>query len=346
MTDRLEQGSQAEMPSVSIVIPCRNEEAFIGSCLESVTQMEYPKDRLEILVVDGMSQDRTPEILRTYANGHPHIILLQNPKKIVPAAMNIGIRRAGGEFIIRLDAHSSYPRHYVTTCIRHLRRTGADIVGGWVRTTPGAETLMAESIALATSHPFGVGNSSFRTSSKGGFVDTVPFGAYRRDLVDKVGLYDERLPRNQDNELCSRVLQHGGKIYLASDLEIRYFNQATLSGLLSQASRTGMWNVMTLRINPRAFRWRHFIPFCFVTGLAASFLLPLTAPWLRYSFLGVLGPYAVVTCFCSMLISTKAGLKHLLVLPWLFFLYHACYGLGTCWGLILSLAGQWKLSEE
>ena len=331
-------------PAVTIVIPCRNEERFIEACLDSIIRQDFPKDRLEVLILDGGSEDRTLDILGRYSTEHPYIKILSNPKKIVPTAMNTGIRSARGEFIIRMDAHSTYPEGYLNSCIRHLNETDADIVGGSVETLPGDKTLLADCIARMTSHPFGVGNSQFRTSLKAGYVDTVPFGAFRRNLFDKYGFYDERLPRNQDNELCSRVIQCGGKVYMAPDLRIRYFNQATLPGILSQSFRTGMWNVMTYRINSGAFRWRHFIPFIFIVGIVLSTALSLTLPQWRLAPLTLLVPYALLSLVVSLQISASAGWRQVIVLPWLFFLFHASYGLGTLWGILISFLGFWTLN--
>lgn len=324
---------------VSIITPCLNEERFIGKCLDSIIAQDYPKDKLEVLVVDGISEDGTKAIVESYAQRYPFIRLLENPKKITPCALNIGIKNAKGEVIIRMDAHSEYPAQYISTCIEYLDRTGADVVGGPVVTMPGTDTLISESIALVTSHPFGVGNSKFRTSTKEGYVDTVPFGAYRRDVFNKVGLFDERLARNQDNELSSRIITSGGKIYLIPGLTATYYNQVTLRGLLKQALRTGMWNVYTLKVNPEAFRWRHFIPFIFVTAfLGFGFLIPLHY-LARFGFFLLIGLYGGIAGVSSIQICIKEGIKYLLVLPLVFFLYHVCYGLGTWGGLVKLLIG-------
>lgn len=329
-----------ELVEVSIIVPCRNEGKFIAMCLDSIITNNYPKDKLEFLVVDGMSEDGTRAIVEGYTQRYPFIRLLENPKKITPCALNIGIRNAKGEVIIRMDAHSDYPSHFISTCVEYLNRTGADVVGGPVVTRPGADTLIAKSIALVTSHPFGVGNSKFRTSTKEGYVDTVPFGVYRRDIFNKVGLFDERLARNQDNELSSRITKSGGTIYLTPELTVNYYNQQTLKGLLKQALRTGMWNVYTLKVNPTAFRWRHFIPFIFVTAfLGFGFLIPLHY-FARLGFFILIGLYGGIAGVSSLQIGIRDGMKYSLILPIIFFLYHVCYGLGT-WGGVLKLFFGW-----
>jgi len=326
---------------VSVIIPCRNEEKFIRICLDSIIANDYPKDRLEVLVVDGMSEDGTREIVEKYARRHTFIKLVKNPKKITPAAMNAGSENAKGAFIAIMSAHSEYPPNYLVTAIEYLRKTRADVVGGPVTTKPAADTLIARSIALATSHPFGVGNSSFRTSSGEGYVDTVPFGIYRRDVFSKVGLFDERLVRNQDNELSARIIKSGGKIYLTPQLTAYYYNQATVSGLLKQALKTGMWNVVTLKVNLDAFRWRHFIPFVFVTAFLGLGFLTWLHSGMHLAFLVLVGLYGGVAIVSSLQIGFKNGMKYAPLLPMVFFLYHTCYGLGTWAGLLRVAIAGW-----
>ncbi|MBI3596512.1 MAG: glycosyltransferase family 2 protein [Nitrospirae bacterium] len=329
------------LPFITIIIPCRNEEKFISTCLKSIIASDYPKDRIEVLVVDGMSEDGTRAIIDDYVKRYAFIRLIDNPRKITPTALNTGITNAKGEIIIRMDAHAKYPPHYVSTCMKYLDRMDVDVVGGPVNTEPGADTLMGRSIALATSHPFGVGNSKFRASHEEGCVDTVPFGAYRREVFDKVGLFDERLVRNQDNELSSRIINKGGRIYLTPELLVTYYNQATLKGLLKQALITGMWNVVTIRINPASFRWRHFVPFIFVTALLAlGFLAPLQ-PGLEFAFLSLVSLYGGAAGVSSLQIALREGAKYIWVLPVIFFLYHVCYGIGTWVGLLRMAFSGW-----
>jgi cellulose synthase/poly-beta-1,6-N-acetylglucosamine synthase-like glycosyltransferase len=329
-------------PFVSIIIPCRNEEKFIGKCLDSIIAQDYLKDKLEVLVVDGMSDDGTRAIVEGYTDRYSFVKLVNNPKKITPSALNLGIRCAKGEVIVRMDAHAEYPQTYISTCIDYLDRTGADVVGGPVITLPGADTLIANSIALATSHPFGVGNSKFRTSKQNGYVDTVPFGAYRRDVFKEVGLFDECLVRNQDNELSSRIIDSGGKIYLTPELTAYYYNQSTISGLLKQALRTGMWNIVTIKIKPAAFRWRHFIPFLFVTALLVLGLFSMFYSPMQFTFIALVGLYGGAAVVGAIQIGLKRGMKYMWILPVVFLFYHVFYGLGTWLGVIKLGATLWK----
>src|SRR6516225_5643108 len=202
------------MTFVSVVMPVRNEEAYIEASLRSLVHQSFPPGCYEIIVVDGRSSDRTREIVEEICQTAPQVRLLDNPAGIVPAAMNIGIRAARGEVIIRADGHNVYPCDYAKNCVACLDQTGADNVGGpWI-TAAADDSFSARLVAAILSNPFGVGDSKFRTGKAEGFVDTVPFGAFRREVFERVGLYNEKLVRNQDNELNSRIREAGGKIYL------------------------------------------------------------------------------------------------------------------------------------
>ena len=189
---------------------------------------------MEWILVDGMSEDRTVHILHAYDEKHPGLLrVLENPDRTVPYAMNTGIRAAKGRFIIRLDAHSRYAPDYIEKCVLHLERSGADNVGGVAETV--SRTKTGRTIAKVLSSRFGVGDSEFRTTGRGGYVDTVPFGAFPRELFDRIGYYDERLTRNQDNELNFRIRKNGGKILLSPDIRFQYFGRDTVHSLLKMA---------------------------------------------------------------------------------------------------------------
>jgi len=294
--------------SVTVIVPCRNEKRHIRACLDSILVNDYPRDGLEILVMDGMSDDGTRAIIKGYAMAHPFIRLVDNLRKITPCALNIGVEQSKGDVIIIMGAHAEYSSNFISKALDVLDKTGADVVGGPIRTMPGADTVFAKAIALATSHPLGVGNSKFRTSAKEGYVDTVPFGAYERNVFDKVGFFDERLPRNQDNEFHSRIIKAGGRIYLTPELTARYYNQSMISGLAKQAFKTGLWNVLTLKVNLAAFQLRHFVPFVFVTVIMASLIGSLFLPGFAVIFLLIVGIYGVVAISSSLQLSFKNGL--------------------------------------
>ena len=193
------------VPLVTIVIPCRNEEDWIGPCLDSILQNDYPKDRLDVLVIDGMSNDGTRSALQPFLEQHSSIRLLDNPQKTTPAALNVGIAAAQGEVIMRMDAHYEYPTNYISRLVHWLQESGADNVGGVLRMEPATDAPMARAIAVAVTHPFGIGNAYYRLGvSKPRSVDTVPFGCYRREVFERIGNFDEDLLRNQDLEFNLR----------------------------------------------------------------------------------------------------------------------------------------------
>ncbi|MBR6726261.1 MAG: glycosyltransferase family 2 protein, partial [Clostridia bacterium] len=189
---------------VSVVMPVYNEEKYIKKCIESLICQDYPLDRMEWIFVDGMSTDRTVELIKEYAEKYPNLIFVYpNPNKIVPYAMNIGIEKSKGRYIVRLDAHADYAKDYISKCVYYLEHTDAENVGGVAETKSAG--FMGNAIAKMLSSKFGVGNSQFRTNGASGYVDTVPFGAFRREVFSKYGGYDERLVRNQDNEMNYRI---------------------------------------------------------------------------------------------------------------------------------------------
>ncbi|MGZ8892846.1 MAG: glycosyltransferase family 2 protein [Halobacteriota archaeon] len=230
--------SLIENALVTIIIPCRNEVRHIASCLESLIGNSFTKDRMQILVVDGMSDDGTRDQIGVFLAKYPFVQLLDNIRQITPAALNVGIRKARGDIIIRVDAHARYPSNYVEKLLEWMDKTSADNVGGVVVTRPGRDGLIAEAIAIAMSHPFGVGNSYFRIGTKEPrWVDTVPFGCYKRAVFDKIGMFDEELVRNQDDEFNSRLIKAGGKILLIPDVKIEYMGRESLRHV---------WNVLAV----------------------------------------------------------------------------------------------------
>ncbi|MBI5713659.1 MAG: glycosyltransferase family 2 protein [Chloroflexi bacterium] len=329
------------MPTVSVIIPCRDEARFIRRCLDSIIANNYSKDMLEILVVDAMSEDGTRAIVEAYARRYPFIRLVDNPKRITPAALNLGIAQAKGTIIVRMDAHSEYFSDYLAKSVMHLEQSRADNVGGIRITKPSDSTFSAKAVALVTSYPFGTSRSRYRFSSRGCFVDTVPNGAFRREIFDRIGYFNEELVRNQDNEFNARIISNGGSIFLSPEIKSYYYNQATIHGLLKQALITGMWNVSTVRINAAAFRWRHFTPFVFVTALLVLGPVALLHSGAQFAFFILVSLYVSATAVSSLQIGLREGIEFAILLPVLFFLYHLCYGLGTWVGFLQMAVGLW-----
>lgn len=320
---------------VSIIIPCRNEEAFIGKVLENIREQDYDLNKLELLVVDGRSDDTTAAIVRKYASKHSFVRLLDNPFGVVPQAMNIGIREARGEVIVRMDAHSIYPVNYVSRLVSELKRLDADNVGGVWDTRPGNDTLMARAIAKATSSPFGIGNAQYRLEqNEVKQVDTVPYGCYRASVFEQIGLYDEELVRNQDDELNARLINNGGKIFLIPDVRIKYFARAELDKMMKMFYQYGLFKPLVNKKLGKPATVRQFFPPALVLA-NMGILIALFTPRAYYAFFAVWAPYLLL----AGLFSKSAAFKDrdvplAMLLPVVFIAIHLSYGWGYLVGVV------------
>jgi glycosyltransferase involved in cell wall biosynthesis len=322
------------MTSASFIVPVRNEEDYIRACLRSLVEQEYPASEIEVIVVDGRSSDRTREIIEEIARKNPQVRCLDNPAGIVPTAMNIGIRAARGEVVIRADGHNVYPWDYAANCVKSLAQTGAANVGGpWV-TVAADESFSARLVATILSSPFGVGNSQFRTSREEGFVDTVPFGAFRREIFERIGLYNEKLVRNQDNELNARIRKAGGRIYLTPILTTYYHPGKKFLGLLKYAFKTSRWHIFTLRENRQSMGLRHFAPAMFLVLLLLLLTSFLASPTARSLLIGMMSVYLVVGFYFARRSKTDGNWNIPLVQPFASFCFHMAYAAGTLFGVI------------
>lgn len=263
---------------VSVIMPTYNEEKYISCCLDSLIQQDYQKEHIEILVLDGMSTDETRSIVSTYSLTNPHVKLIDNPKKIFPVAMNLGIEKSKGEYIIMLGAHSEYPSNYVSLLMKYAKEYNTDVVGGVSVIEVKNKTNKTLAIKAVLSHRFGVGNSTFRIGvSKPEVVDTVPSGCYKRNVFERFGLFDERLVRNQDIELNKRISNGGGKILLVPEVEKIYFARETFLELMKNNYGNGFWIMLTVAYT-RSFKSlsvRHYIPLLFICSLIFPLILSL-----------------------------------------------------------------------
>ncbi len=322
------------LPTVSVLAPCRNEVDFIRDAIQSILDNDYPAELVEILVLDGMSTDGTREIVQEISKQSPSVRLVDNTHKIVPTAMNIGIKEAKGEYIIRIDCHAEFANDYIRKCIEVSQRTGAANVGGYWLTLPGANTSVARAIMLATSSRFGVGNSAFRTGGGNEMVvDTVPFGTFRKSIFSKVGPYDERLVRNQDIELNSRIRKMDEKIIISPEIELSYINRATLQGIWQQSFNNGLWNPYTVWLTGSALRIRHFVPLFFVLGLIFLAAGSIFSGVFTIGFVGCLSLYAAIAFTAASRQEPKARGSTIPLVIVSFFILHFAYGLGTIWGV-------------
>lgn len=319
--------------TVTLIIPVRNEAKYIEKCIQTILHQDYSLAKIEAFFVDGLSDDNTREIIEKYSKAYPATIkYLQNPHKTAPYAMNIGIRKSTGKYIIRLDGHAEYPDNYVSESVAALKRTGADNVGGLL-VTQGQGTV-GKAFAKISSSIFGVGNSGFRIKASSGYVDTVPFGAYKRDTFTEYGFYDERLTRRQDYELNCRIRKKGGKIYLDSDIKLIYHCRNTIPGILEQSFQKGKWNIITAKLCPGTMSLRHLVPFIFVSSLILFPILALFSPFFKWVLIAELGLYMILNLFFS--IKLADGFREALLMIFLYPLYQITYGLGSIVGLVYN----------
>lgn len=312
-------------------MPIRNEEKFIERSLGAVLAQDYPLDRLEVLVVDGLSDDGTREAVQQMLAGHPNTRLLDNPRRIVPTALNIGLAQARGEVIIRVDGHTIIEPDYVRLCVETLAATGADCVGGPMRAV--GESPLGQAVALATSHPFGVGGARFHYAMEPQAVDTVYMGAWPRRAFAQVGHFDEEMVRNQDDEFSYRLRAAGGRIWLHPGIRSTYYARSTLRTLWRQYYQYGYWKVRVFQKVPGAAQPRHWAPPLFALAVVGGLPLALLIPIVRFPYLAGLVLYGVVNLAVSIRIAAREGWRHLLRLPLVFAVLHLAYGLGYWVGI-------------
>jgi glycosyltransferase involved in cell wall biosynthesis len=322
-------------PFVTVILPIRNEEHHIRRTLNLVLNQDYPTDRYEVIVVDGMSIDSTRRIVSEviYDNPQRHFQILDNPSGIVPTALNIGLNKSRGDVIIRVDGHCEISPNFIRMCVFHLSDSNADCVGGIIDTI--GTTPLAKTIAVAMSSSFGVGGSAFRVAkNKYLYVDTVPFPAYALKAIKLVGIYDEEMLCNEDDEFNYRLRKFGGKILLTSDIKSIYYCRESLGALWKQYFRYGFWKVRLLQKHSKQMSFRQFVPPAFVLTLILSVVIALFVPWSRLLPVSILLSYLLVNFLASLLTASRQGWRHFLLLPVCYSVLHISYGLAFLWGLI------------
>jgi len=323
-------------PLVSVIIPCRNEAQSIGRCLDSVLASDYPRERMEVIIADGMSRDGTRKRIDRYAARDRRVRRIDNPARTTPHGLNRAIAAARGELILRLDAHAGIAPDYIARAVRDLESWGADCVGGAMRTVAAGPGAFAEAIRIGLSQRFGVGNAHFRTGSdKPLFVDTVFGACWRREVFVRIGGFDERLERSQDIEFSGRLRRAGGKILMSPEMKIDYYAQATLGRFWRQNWSNGMWAILPFgHVAGIAVRWRHLAPLALLLGLAGSIAAALWTgnAWLAWS---VALPYLTANIAASVQAAWKErSLTLAFRLPVVFASLHLAYGLGSVWGFV------------
>jgi succinoglycan biosynthesis protein ExoA len=325
---------------ISILIPVRNEAKYIRACLESIYAQDYPhRDQMEIIIAGGTSTDNTRTIVESIPNPGIPLYWVNNPAQIVPTGLNLAIQRAAGAIIIRIDGHTTIASDYVSQCVEALQRTGADNAGG--RMDAIGNTPFGETVAAATSTPFGVGGSRFHYSDQEEWVDSVYLGAWRREVFEKIGLFDEELVRDQDDEFNYRLREYGGKILLSPKIKSIYTVRSSPKALWRQYYQYGCWKVRVLQKHPRQMSPRHFVPPAFTAALIGSVLLTLmlSSGWILLTL--VAGSYLFANLSSSILTAGRKGWKHLPLLPITFAILHLSYGTGFLAGLV-KFSNRWR----
>jgi len=316
---------------VSIIIPCRNEEKYIARCISSVINSDYPEELLEVLVCDGLSDDRTPEIVNQFASKYPSVKYLLNKKQTVPYALNLGVQNATGDIIIILGGHAEVYPDYIKTCVELLdNNPEIGCVGGLLDNI--YEDDVSTVIAAAMSSPFGVGSAHFRTGAKEGYVDTVAFGVYKKEVFEKIGLFDEKLVRNQDDEFNYRLIKAGYKIFLSKEIRVKYYVRSSFFKLFKQYYQYGYWKVFVNKKHKTITTFRQIIPFFFVLFLIVGGMLCMINYLFIKFYVSLLLFYSIVSVL-SAFQKTNNPFKICIVI-YAYLILHVSYGLGYSMGLI------------
>lgn len=333
-------------PFVTVVVPIRNEADYIASCLRSILVSHYPRHQLEVIVVDGLSNDGTRQIIQQLMADDTRLRMLDNPEQIVPHAMNRAIDAARGDVIIRVDGHADVAEDFVSSSIKVLQ-TIPDCwcAGGSIESV--SHTRIGQIIAACMSTRAGVGNAHFRLRNYEGYVDTVAFGAYWRWVFDRIGKFDEELVRNQDDELNARLIMHGGRIYMSGSIRCRYYPRTSLKKLWRQYFQYGFWRIRTIQKLGRPATIRQVIPMLFVIGLISLGIAAIAWPAARIALLVYVGLYASVLSLGAIQVGCRTGLQGFLLAPIVFLILHLGNGLGCLWGIVrFVLLKRGRISQK
>ncbi|WP_374119116.1 glycosyltransferase family 2 protein [Clostridium sp. OS1-26] len=317
--------------TVSIIIPCRNEEKYIGKCIDTFINQTYPKECFEVFVCDGMSTDNTRDIVREYEKKYSNIKIVDNPGLSAPKGMNEGIRKSKADIVIIFGAHSYADKDFIKYNVEALRNKEVGCAGGPIETI--SEDDKGTAIAYAMSSPFGVGNALFRYAQEETYVDTVAFGAYRKEVLEEIGYFDEELVRNQDDELNYRVVKNGYKVLLTPKVRSSYYSRSSLKKLWKQYYQYGFWKVRVMQKHGKPASLRHLIPMIFVTTNVLGAAVGLFFKPILYLWFLELGLYLVCDIVASIKVA-KGNHKLLKYIPLIFPILHLSYGIGFMEGLV------------
>lgn len=327
---------------VSVIIPCYNEQDTIRSLLDSIKQQTFPKEDLEIVIADGLSSDATRQIITDFQAEHPElrIKIVDNLKRNIPAGLNMAIKAAVGEILIRLDAHSMPYPDYIARCVAALQEGVGENIGGRWEILPGASHWQARAIAVAAAHPLGAGDARYRLGGEAQLVDTVPFGAFHRELVERIGYFDETLLTNEDYEFNYRIRQAGGRVWFDPQIRSKYIARKDFHSLALQYWRYGYWKARMLRRHPRAFRWRQLAGLL-VWSLLALLILSPWFEWARRLFLLESTIYLAVLLFAGIQSAIRRKDANLILgVPLAIAIMHFAWGSAFTWSLLRGEDGN------
>ncbi len=333
------QGKLDDGERVSVIVPCYNEQETIGLLLNALYNQSFPRQNMEIIIADGLSTDGTLDAIHSFHSAHSdlQVKVLNNPRRSIPAGLNIALREAKGDYIVRLDAHSTPYPDYVERCVTLLRSGKGDNVGGVWEIVPGGNNWIARSIAAAAAHPLGVGDARYRVGGDAQAVETVPFGSFRRSLVDKIGFFDESLLTNEDYEFNVRIRQSGGTVWFDPSIRSIYYARADLASLARQYFRYGYWKGRMLLRYPKTIRWRQLLPPLFVLSLIIFLFMSLFVVAAGFALFGMLGVYILVLMGAGALLALKNGDLSLIIgFPMAVTTMHLSWGSALLWSLIHS----------
>jgi succinoglycan biosynthesis protein ExoA len=319
-------------PFVSVILPCRNEAGYIEDCLQSILNQEPPEGGFEIIVADGVSNDGTREYVQRLAAKNLRVRLLNNPGRIVSTGLNAALREARGQVIVRMDAHTVYAPDYIKQCVAVLRETGADNVGGPMRTT--ATTYKERAVQAVFHSPFAVGGARSHNADYEGYVDTVIYGCWKKTVFDRVGNFDEDFVRNQDDEHNLRITRSGGKIYQSPRIRSWYHVRDSFQAVFRQYMQYGYWKVLVIRNHRLPASIRHLVPATFVGGLGVLLIAGLFWRPAWITALGLAGIYLLAILLASLVTAARSGWKLLPVVPVVFGCFQLGYGYGFLRGVV------------
>ncbi|MGD9092548.1 MAG: glycosyltransferase family 2 protein [Anaerolineales bacterium] len=325
------------MSTVSVIVPCYNEQDTIGLLLDALYGQTYPCEDMEVVIADGQSTDRTRENIDNFRETHPGMTIrvVINQKRTIPTGLNQALEVSMGDYIVRLDAHSVPSSDYVECCVKALNQGRGDNVGGVWNIHPGGDGWLARSIAVAASHPIGVGDARYRLGGEAQAVDTVPFGAYRRSLVETIGPYDETLLTNEDYEFNVRIRQSGGVVWFDPSIQSVYYARANLKDLARQYWRYGYWKARMLRRYPHTLRWRQLLPPTFVLAVLIFLLISMVVPIAGWLFGFLLTVYYLTLLTAGIFISIREkDVVYILGLPLAIATMHFSWGIAFLWSFI------------